>query len=76
MDHLIILLIFLAGAFMEYRVLMKKRQIRDIVVSACFLSVGVALVLLRQLQVNLPSPMMGINVLFKPIDLFMSRLLK
>ncbi|ACT01394.1 hypothetical protein [Paenibacillus sp. JDR-2] len=76
MDHLIILLIFLAGAYMEYRVLMKKRQIREIAVSASFLTVGVVLVLLQQLQVKLPSPIMGINAIFKPIDLFMSNLLK
>ncbi|WP_336785523.1 hypothetical protein [Paenibacillus sp. MMO-177] len=76
MDNMVILLIFLTGAYLQYRVLWKKQEIRDIAVSTCFLAVGVVLVLLQQLQVKLPSPIMGINALFQPIDLFVSKLLQ
>lgn len=73
--NMMILLLFLIGAYLQYSALLKRRAIRDIVISSCFLVVGVSLVLLKQFEVTLPSPMTGIETMFKPFETFVSKLL-
>ncbi|GLX67967.1 hypothetical protein [Paenibacillus glycanilyticus] len=75
MQNMIILLLFLLAAYVQYRSLLKKREVRQVVVSISFMAVGVCLVLLREFHVKIPSPVSGINLLFHPVDLFMTRLL-
>ncbi|SFD83935.1 hypothetical protein SAMN05216378_1673 [Paenibacillus catalpae] len=73
--NMIILLLFLSGAYVQYRALLKQQAVRDIVVSSCFLAVGASFILLKQFDVPLPSPMKGIENIFKPVETFVSRLL-
>ncbi|WP_438434074.1 hypothetical protein [Gorillibacterium sp. sgz500922] len=72
---LVVLAVTLVAALAEYRNLLKRKRKRDVVVSACFLAVGVAAGLLEQAGIPLPSPLAGIVFIFKPAGDLLDRIL-
>lgn len=70
-----ILLLFLAVSLFEYRELMKQKRNREIVASTALLIVGITLGILQQLEVDIPSPMVGIQFLFQPLSQFVKEML-
>lgn len=69
------LILFLVAALMEYRSLKKQKLYREIVSSSILLAAGFTLGILSLLHIYIPSPMSGIEMLFRPLSQFLTRLL-
>lgn len=70
-----ILFIALFTVFWELRALKKDGRIREIVVSSCFLAIGLTLGVIEILNIQIPSPMLAVQYLFTPISQFVSSVL-
>lgn len=73
------LYVILAGSilatFYELRILKKKHYIREMVFSSALLTLGTVLVIFRMTNIELPSPLLGIQKMFKPLSEFIANLL-
>lgn len=71
----IIMGVALAGSLIEFRLLARKKQKRDLVVGAALLAAGLALGALRLSDVDLPSPLTFVEQLFGPTSRMVAKLL-
>lgn len=72
---ILILFIALFTVFFDLRALKKEGQIREVVVSSCFLTIGLTLGVIEMLHIQIPSPMLAVQYLFTPIGQLVSSLL-
>jgi uncharacterized membrane protein HdeD (DUF308 family) len=59
----------------EFRTLKKQHNYRVIVFSASMLIIGLLLATLQYFRVKMPSPLLAINMIFKPISQLVTKLL-
>ncbi|KLU54711.1 hypothetical protein EL84_21470 [Paenibacillus sp. VT-400] len=73
------LYVILVGSFVamviEFRALKEKHYIREIVCGMVLFAVGVILNFLRIAHIELPSPLVGIRILFQPLSEFITTIL-
>jgi|GEM_PF-3277686 len=65
----------LAGSLIEFRLLARKKQKRDLVVGAALLAAGLTLGALSLSDVDLPSPLAFVEQLFGPTSRLVAKLL-
>lgn len=70
-----LLFVSLAISALEYQRMFRKKEFRDFAVHACFLSVGIVLLVLQLLHIQVPSPLLAIQTLFEPASMLIAKLL-
>ncbi|WJH32441.1 hypothetical protein N6H14_18850 [Paenibacillus sp. CC-CFT747] len=74
--NIFLLLIALTAAFVEYRALWRGKKLREFGFSAGLFTVALLLNLLSLLHVDLPSPLSGIQMVFRPVSSLLDSMLK
>ncbi|MGF9696255.1 MULTISPECIES: hypothetical protein [Paenibacillus] len=74
MQYVILVVVILTMSY-EFRNLKEKHYIREIVYSSVLLTIGVILIVLEIANMKLPSPLMGIRILFQPVSQFFVNIL-
>jgi hypothetical protein len=70
-----LLFVSLAISALEYQRMFHKKEFRDLAVHACFLSVGIVLLVLQLLHIQVPSPLLAIQTFFEPASMLIAKLL-
>ena len=74
MLYLILVGSILASLY-EFRKLKEKQYIREITISSILLAIGAILIILQIVNIELPSPLVGIRTLFKPVSQLLAEIL-
>ncbi|AHC19934.1 MULTISPECIES: hypothetical protein [Paenibacillus] len=64
----VILVSSILTSLYEFKKFKKKQYVREIVFSSVLLTIGVILIILRIANIELPTPLTGIRILFQPVS--------
>lgn len=70
-----VMLASIIAMLLEVRKLKKQHKFREIAFSSSLLIIGLLLGTLEYFKVKMPSPLLAINAVFKPISQYVTRLL-
>ncbi|MNO88780.1 hypothetical protein D3C76_802450 [compost metagenome] len=74
MLYLILLGSIIASLF-EFQKLKQKQYWREIAFSSVLLTVGAIMIFLRILNIEPPSPLVGIRIIFQPVSQLLTKIL-
>lgn len=75
MIAIVVLAISTLAAGYELRLLVYSKNVHDLIVSLFFLAIGLTFAALSLLNVDIPSPLLAVTNVFKPIHQFVVQLL-
>jgi hypothetical protein len=71
----VILIGSILASLYEFKKLKEKHYVREIVISSVLLSIGAILILLQIVNIELPSPLVGIRILLQPVSRLIAEIL-